>query len=114
MIERNPLPVDLKKHVEFDHDRNKPLHCNICPKKFTESQILKKHIATVHKETNPCPICDRGFLVEHDLKKHVEFVHEGKKPVQSNICPKKFTESCSFKKHIVTVHEIAKSCEINL
>ena len=54
--------------------------CNQCPKAFSESGSLKKHLRINSGEKPyPCNQCPEGFSESGSLKKHLR-MHSGEKP----------------------------------
>ena len=53
--------------------------CNLCPKKFTRSYNLLRHLRS-HTSDRPfvCSVCHKAFARQHDRKRH-ESLHSGEK-----------------------------------
>ena len=87
--------------------------CQTCPKSFTSSGDLKKHML-VHSgdKPYPCKPCTKSFTSSGKLKKHM-LIHNGEKPYPCMICPKSFTGPGSLKNHLL-IHSGEKphSCQL--
>ena len=99
-------PWILKKHVESAHDNT----CSECSKKFDSAWVLKRHIEGVHEKKNiaTCDLCGKTYNHVSALKKHHRAVHQGIKDYVCTICSKGFSESTDLKDHIRCVHEGVK------
>ena len=51
MREKMGTKGDLKKHMLF-HTKEKPYFCNICQKRFRQSNHLTKYLKGIHKYSN--------------------------------------------------------------
>ena len=61
---------------------SKELHCNFCPRKFTEQRDLVRHVTIIHKENIEghtsvihCNYCGERFTEHKNLARHVSDVH---------------------------------------
>ena len=63
----------------------RPIECSTCEAKFTRTDSLTCHIATVHegKKFAKCRKCDADFSQNCCLKNHTALVHEGKSPLNA-------------------------------
>ena len=59
------------------HTNEKPYECDVCERRFTQSQHLKAH-KRIHTNEKPyeCDVCDKAFRDSGDLKKHKAYSHE--------------------------------------
>ncbi|CAL4110791.1 unnamed protein product, partial [Meganyctiphanes norvegica] len=75
------------------HTGDKPYHCNLCNKKFSESSDLKIHM-DIHTEDNvyQCEQCDKGYACE-SLRTHIE-----EKSYKCSPCDMTFKEKCNLAK----------------
>ena len=86
--------------------------------KFTFTDSLTIHIATVHEDKVTqveCDICNKKFPRKDTLNKHIARVHKGEKKVcPCNICGEIFSRPHSLRRHISTVHEreLRENCDI--
>ncbi|XP_071121482.1 zinc finger protein 721-like [Mytilus edulis] len=79
--------------------------CDVCYKRFTKSQHLRKHTKTheIPKTQRPktrhwCFPCGKEFESKSSLKKH-QIKHTDERPYTCNVCCKSFKCSRSLKRH---------------
>jgi len=93
----------LKRHGDV-HFGVKRFSCDICHKTFLRGENLNIHKRT-HSGLKPfkCSICGKGFSQPSNVKKH-EKTHSKFKEYQCAICLKAFKIKCSLKAHMKTMH----------
>ena len=78
----------------------KEYECEICNKKFTKVEILKRHIKTHIKEKEfKCSYCTKTFDRRDVLNDHIRN-HTGEKPFECKFCKKKFTRGFVLLRHM--------------
>ena len=77
----------LHRHMSQVHEKNKPIQCPHCPKKFGFKGEFNKHYINVHGGTElnsknrfHCSICLLCFKSKNQFTQHVSRVHEGENP----------------------------------
>lgn len=62
---------NLDRHIRVFHNKEKRYHCTECGKKFSQTSILRQHIATHSTERKySCDICQKKFKTESYLTLH--------------------------------------------
>merc|ERR1719323_1569024 len=75
------------------HTQERPHHCNICGRSYSQTGNLNVHLKTVH-----------GVVVEGG---RAQTNNEGIRPHRCYICNRLFTTSSNMYQHIRSVHNIA-------
>jgi len=89
----------------------KDFECELCHKRFTKVEILKRHIKTHLKDKEfKCGYCNKAFDRRDVLNDHIRN-HTGEKPFECNICKKKFTRGFVLLRHMRTHGEGLYKCE---
>eukprot|EP00092_Neocalanus_flemingeri_P018024 GFUD01019509.1.p1 GENE.GFUD01019509.1~~GFUD01019509.1.p1 ORF type:complete len:860 (+),score=163.23 GFUD01019509.1:61-2640(+) len=98
---------NLEIHMKEKHLEKQLLHCEVCKKSFTSSQILQRHISTQHSKIveEICTLCNGAFGEGAS--------HEDNCPVRTmtacHYCDKTFSHRTSLNKHIKAVHQVVHS-----
>lgn len=101
------------------HEGIRPYTCEICGKRFSYSNDLKKH-QYIHTGERPhhCDLCDKAFTQLTNLKNHKRVVHQGirpikkskgsnsvEKPFKCELCSASFKRVSNYKIHKKKIHQ---------
>ena len=115
------LEIELRRHIQQQHEKNQYFQCRECDKKFTFKTKLKRHKNEVHDKSMPfkCQECDKKFtrkdyLIIHSNRKHFKIktfqsVHDKIKSIQSQECDKHLISKSYLKTHTNRVHDNIKT-----
>ena len=64
------------------HEGKRPFKFEVCNYRFSEKNILDKHIVSIHEEKKqfPCEFCNIIFPGKGNMDRHDVVEHEGKVP----------------------------------
>ncbi|KAG4294906.1 hypothetical protein FPRO06_01491 [Fusarium proliferatum] len=102
----------LNDHIAKKHkgEEGKTYKCPDCPKKYTQSHNLAKHVKATHQGVRiPCPYkeedeCEADFATPDGVKQHVKDIHEKHERFKCRDCTQTFTRERSAKDHYQRVH----------
>ena len=95
----------LKKHIRFVHDKERPVQCNECHKKFVTKHTLATHMSEVHEgKRYACDLCDKVFGVQTRLNWHRNEFHDPNNIPKCDICGIVFRTRDILKRHSNSIH----------
>ena len=102
---------DLKGYVETTYEGKKLFQCNMCDRKVSSKDQIKRHRLLNH--SHHCDNCEKKFTIVFDLNNHNSSIHSifKKKPFQCSYCNVKVTSKVHLKRHIENIHMRTKSVQ---
>ena len=86
--------------MKTHENKDDPLQCIHCEKKFTSFELLNKHKRAAHPraKTAECPICQKQLCSKASLSTHM-LIHNDVKNYKCSFCFKEFRHAQALKKH---------------
>ncbi|XP_050523135.1 zinc finger protein OZF-like [Daktulosphaira vitifoliae] len=99
----------LNRHRRI-HTGLKPYGCVTCLKKFSRSDILRKHQEQEHnyKKYYKCQFCSKSFCRKANLLKHIKVMHIKGSAIVCQVCYTHFTKKANLTRHMNNVHSNAE------
>lgn len=126
--------ISSEQHLQDSHAAPPPVKCRTCCEKFSTTEVLKEHMATVHTNAEKeatmivlpaepnqrkeipadasdkntlCTFCDKTFPGTLKLMQHI-FGHFKLKIFSCLECPTKFQLMATFNKHMMKKHSLKR------
>ncbi|MDD9950253.1 MAG: C2H2-type zinc finger protein [Zetaproteobacteria bacterium] len=98
--------LHLKQHIQFVHEKQRPLPCPECDRAFAYNADLKVHLRSVHRKLKPfsCPKCPQVFTQRSGLNRHERTTHNQETRFRCEPCAKNFTRQSGLNKHNQRFH----------
>eukprot|EP00095_Tigriopus_kingsejongensis_P004362 snap_masked-scaffold57_size444674-processed-gene-1.2 protein:Tk04362 transcript:snap_masked-scaffold57_size444674-processed-gene-1.2-mRNA-1 annotation:"zinc finger protein 569-like" len=103
----------LKRHTVFQHTKEKPFPCSLCPERFYSNSHLQRHLRS-HLQEKPfaCRFCTKRFLEKFNLAAH-ERIHKNEYPHECQVCKRKFRATNTLRQHeMIHTGEKRYSCHL--
>ncbi|XP_061635265.1 zinc finger protein 84-like isoform X2 [Phyllopteryx taeniolatus] len=98
-------PLKTKKKSKGDvtrcnNNNSKAFKCSQCEKRFTDGNILSRHMLThTGEKTFACPVCREQFSFKGTLTRHMT-LHSEEMPYSCSLCSKRFREKSYISVHM--------------
>ncbi|CAG7730325.1 unnamed protein product, partial [Allacma fusca] len=94
---------DLQDHKEKEHEAKKIpcFGCDVCPKTFTKTPLLIKHLRAKHSRLFRCEVCRKSFCTQEEVKGHLEFIPEA---LACMFCSISLATKCLLTQHLSKLH----------
>ena len=87
-------------------------HCEICSKKFTRKDALRRHVSSLHGQKRyQCEICLKKFNRKDNVIAHEKNVHNSTPSRKCSKCRKPFTKPYHLNRHVLSCSKCRK-CEV--
>ena len=100
---------NVKRHVQYEHERKDRLHCTSCNKTYASKTALTYHMKKFHSDSSgmKCDGCDEIFLEFKKFKDHIK-IHRKKSSKKADHrcdeCHATFSDKSNLNRHMSDIH----------
>ena len=100
---RCPKTFRREKDLKYHEKECGPHKCADCGKEFADGVLYAKH-CKIHTNKYKCEICQKRFSAANSLKRHLEHHQNISYPCEK--CTQKFTAKTNLSRHMKNIHKV--------